>query len=222
VRALALVLVLLAGQAQAACRVALTLGLDVSSSVDAREYALQLEGLASAFEDGSVRRARFQGPGASVALQVFEWSGRGQQALIADWAEIRGPGDLDRLASALRGHARGFSNGTTGLGAALEFARGQIGRAPACGLSKIDISGDGESNDGIPPQALYATQDFGEITVNGLAIESDDDGLGRYYRFFVMRGEGAFVEVAESFEDYGRAIRRKLIRELGVPLLGMR
>ncbi|NNU81948.1 DUF1194 domain-containing protein [Halovulum dunhuangense] len=221
-RALALALSLLAAPASAECRVALSLALDVSSSVDAGEYRLQLEGLAGALEDGAVRAAIFQVPGATIALQVYEWSGRAQQALIADWAEIRTPADLDRLAASLRGHGRSFSGGSTGLGPALEFGRRQLGRAPDCTRDKIDVSGDGRGNDGIPPQQLYSRTDFGDITVNGLAIESDDAELGRYYRFFVMRGSGAFVEVARDFDDYAQAIRRKLIRELGEPMLGLK
>lgn len=204
------------------CRVALTLALDVSSSVDAAEYRLQMEGLASALEDPAVRRAIFQVPRMGVALQVFEWSGVYDQVVVTDWVLIDDPGDLDRLSTTLRSHTRSFSNAATGLGHALAFGLRQIGRAPACGYYKIDVSGDGQSNVGVPPQMLYTRQDFGETTVNGLAIESDEDALSRYYEYFVIRGPGAFVERAEDFEDYGRAMRAKLIRELGTPQLGMR
>ena len=44
------------GAAAAECRLALSLGLDVSSSVDAREYRLQTEGLAAALIAPEVRR----------------------------------------------------------------------------------------------------------------------------------------------------------------------
>lgn len=214
-----------AGAAMAAaqdCRVALTLALDVSSSVDAAEYQLQLEGVAGALEDPAVRRAIFQIPGMGVALQVYEWSGVNDQVIVSDWLLVDDPGDLDRIAAALRGHGRSFSTSATGLGQALLFGLQQMQRAPACSFHKIDVSGDGQSNVGIPPQMLYSRLDFGEVTVNGLAIESDEAALGRYYEFFVIRGPGAFVERAEDFSDYGRAIREKLIRELGTPQLGMR
>jgi len=204
------------------CRVALTLGLDVSSSVDGAEYSLQMEGLASAFEDAAVRRAIFQVPGQFVALQVYEWSGVHDQALASDWGLVQGPADLDRLSATLRAHSRRFTNSATGLGHALSYGLAQIRRAPACGFYKIDISGDGQSNVGIPPHLLYRREDFGAVTVNGLAIESDEDALGRYYGSFVIRGPGAFVERAEDFSDFARAIREKLIRELGTPQLGMR
>ena len=41
----------------AECRQALALGLDVSGSVDAREYRLQLDGVAGALDDPAVRAA---------------------------------------------------------------------------------------------------------------------------------------------------------------------
>ena len=198
----------------------MTLALDVSSSVDAAEYRLQLGGVADALEDAEVRRALFQIPGATVALQVFEWSGVHDQVVIHDWIEVRGPDDLTAMVAVIRAHKRGFSNNATGLGHALAFALRQLSRAPACGQQKIDVSGDGQSNVGIPPQQLYTLEDFGDVTVNGLAISSDEEALARYYRFFVIRGPGAFVEEAADYTDYAEAIRRKLIRELGVPQLG--
>ena len=53
-----------AGPADAACRLALALGLDVSGSVDAAEYRLQLDGVAAALTDEDVQAALFAMPGA--------------------------------------------------------------------------------------------------------------------------------------------------------------
>ena len=36
-----------------------------------------------------------------------------------------------------------------------------------------------------------------------------------YYRDRVIRGPGAFVEVANDFNDYREAMKRKLLREIG-------
>jgi len=204
----------------ASCRLALTLALDVSSSVDAQEHRLQLEGVAQALEDDAVRAAIFQVADAGVALQIYEWSGIRQQALVEDWTVVTGPGDLDRIAAAVRGHERHLANAPTALGDALSFGLRQLRRAPACDRRKIDVSGDGQNNVGLPPQLLTIPPDLGDVTINGLAIESDETALARYYRYFVVRGPGAFVEAAADFEDYARAIRAKLIRELGVPRLG--
>ncbi|WP_156505789.1 DUF1194 domain-containing protein, partial [Sulfitobacter sp. HI0054] len=59
----------------------------------------------------------------------------------------------------------------------------------------------------------------------GLVIGAKDAGLddggqaevgalASYYRAEVILGPGAFVETAEGFEDYARAMTRKLLREL--------
>ena len=66
-RALVVVLLLwLAIPAQAACRLALVMALDVSGSVDQTEYRLQMEGLADALSDPDVAAALFAIPGAPV------------------------------------------------------------------------------------------------------------------------------------------------------------
>ena len=39
--------------------------------------------------------------------------------------------------------------------------------------------------------------------------------LARYYQEFVIQGPGAFVERADDYADFERAMRRKLLRELG-------
>ena len=52
---------------------ALALGLDVSQSVDAVEYRLQLDGLANALEDAEVQSAIFAYAPVTVRLMVYEW-----------------------------------------------------------------------------------------------------------------------------------------------------
>jgi hypothetical protein len=211
----ALLLAFLAAPAAALdCRIALTMALDVSSSVDVAEYQLQLEGVALALEDPDVRAAAFQVPGRSVALQVFEWSGEAEQALVSDWIEVRSGADLDRIAAAVRRHRRAFFGGSTALGEALIYARRQLQRSPVCDRMKIDVSGDGQSNVGIYPQDVYWEHDFKGVTVNGLAIEASAAQLSTYYRNFVLHGAEAFVIRIAGYPDYARAIRDKLIREL--------
>ena len=40
------------------------------------------------------------------------------------------------------------------------------------------------------------------------------------YQNEVLHGPGAFMEVAEGFDDYERAMRRKLEREVSPPVFG--
>ena len=89
------------GAAQAQCRQALALGVDVSGSVDGREYRLQLDGLAAALRDPDVRQAFLAMPQAPVRLLVYEWAGQGQQRLLAGWQMIQNARDLEWIAQRL-------------------------------------------------------------------------------------------------------------------------
>ncbi|WP_232823095.1 DUF1194 domain-containing protein [Oceanibium sediminis] len=217
---LALLLVL-ATPGHAFCRLALTLAMDVSSSIDGEEHALQKLGLDAALSDPRVVEAFFQVPGGSVALHVFEWSGRYQQDVILDWTLVETPADLARVRAVLRGARRTYAEFPTALGHAIAFATSELKRGPRCDRQTIDISGDGVNNDGFPPIQARRSQDLANTTINALVIGSQPE-LMNYFRTGVIHGPGAFVEQADTFHDFGHAMRRKLIRELGVPRLGMR
>lgn len=208
----------LAGPATAAeCRLALLLAVDVSSSVDAEEDALQRGGLAAALTAPEVQRAVFAAP-APVAIAVYEWSGRYDQQVLADWRLIEGPDDLAAVAAAVTGSVRGQTDEPTAMGYALGFAAAMFDRAPPCLHRTLDMAGDGVNNEGYTPAAAYARAAFAEVTVNGLVVTQGDDyeatRLVNFYRAEVLHGPGAFLERAQGFEDYERAMRRKLEREL--------
>jgi hypothetical protein len=57
------------------------------------------------------------------------------------------------------------------------------------------------------------------VTVNGLAITLQDVNLSDWYRTRVITGQNAFVMTANSFEAFGDAIIRKLVREIALPVL---
>lgn len=215
----ALLCALCATPAGAACRLALALGIDVSRSVDARDYAIQKDGLVAALADPVITDA-FLKPADRVALAVYEWSGQAHQDMVVEWTLVESPADLLRIREAVRAHVRAQDFLPTGLGAALDFGHGLMARAPACRARTLDISGDGRSNDGRRPEEVYAAADFGDILVNGLPIGGHEADIAIYYRTQVIRGPGAFVEIARTEEDYPRAIRRKLERELTEQLIG--
>lgn len=208
--------------AQAQCRLALILALDISSSVDQTERQLQIEGVAAALEDLEVQEALFSIPNAPVALMVFEWSGQWDQTILQDWVEITGPDKIPGITARLRNTPRSRTNLPTAMGPALIYARSEFAHAPVCAQQKVDVSGDGKNNDGVQPYRAYQLFNWHGITVNGLAIESDEEGLSAYYRGTVIHGAEAFVETASSFEDFAQAFKRKLLRELGVMRLGQR
>ncbi|WP_241691141.1 DUF1194 domain-containing protein [Roseovarius sp. A46] len=210
---------LFAAPAEAACRLALVLALDVSSSVDAQEYDLQRKGLAAALDAPDIRHAILRGEG-DVALAVYEWSGRDQQKLHLDWTILRSHADITRAAALLAGMERSTTEFPTALGSALGYGAQVMTRAPECARRVIDVSGDGVNNEGFAPALAYRHFPFQNITVNGLVILGHDAAVLRHYRDEVLRGPGAFLEVADGFEDFRRAMARKLFREISDIVLG--
>lgn len=78
------------------CRLALAPAFDISASVDAREYAIRIGGLAAALRAPDLREAILS-RGGEVWRAVCEWSGWQRQDLIADWAPLRRPADIGAL-----------------------------------------------------------------------------------------------------------------------------
>ena len=103
----------------------------------------------------------------------------------------------------------------------------------------IDVSGDGISDDspyagpgnnkGFCPMTLdncpplEAARDAAVaagITINGLPIVNNQNKaqlthkIDKHYQKLVVGGEGAFVEVAKDFNDFTRAAKSKILREI--------
>jgi len=219
---LALCLLLLtAARASAECRLALAVALDISSSVDADEDRLQRLGLAAALTSPDVQASILGAPGEDVAFSVFEWSGRYQQAIPLPWRSLRTRRDILSAADQIRSSQRQYTRFPTALGFAMGYAALHFKMAPACLFQTVDVSGDGINNEGFPPRLAYRNFPFDNVTVNGLAIGGQKDDLAGYYRRELIRGPGAFVEEAVDFNDFARAMRRKLVRELETRAIGM-
>lgn len=203
------------------CRLALAFALDVSASVDENEYRLQLDGLAAALHDPAVRAA-IVGPGGGIAMAAYEWSGARQQAMIAPWTLVATDAALDAFAARVSTHRRRYGEFPTAVGYALGYGAVLLRDAPRCLRRVIDLSGDGLSNDGFSPDAAYREFDFDGVTVNGLVIGGEDLELISFYQFTIAHGPDAFVEVARDYTDYPRAMKRKLLREVGVDFVAER
>ena len=209
---------LVATQAEA-CRLALVLAMDVSTSVDAAEDQLQRQGLANALVSPDVQEAFFASTD-PVALHAFEWSGRSHQTTVVDWTLINTPADLEAVAATLRASERSARGLPTAIGQALGYASVQLSRAPDCAYQTVDMAGDGPNNSGFGPLSVYATFPFDDVTVNGLIITGSDPTALGYYESQVIHGFGAFVEVADGYSDFEDAMRRKLLRELSAQVIG--
>ena len=208
-----------AAQAAAGCRLALLMALDVSSSVDAREYALMRDGLAAALTDPDVTTALLS-QGGPVALAVYEWSGRRQSVVVQDWTMIRSQDDVTAVAARIAAAQRSFSRFPTALGYALGYGATMMDRAPDCARRVIDVAGDGITNDGFWPTLAYEHFPFDAITVNGLAVLGADPGVVAHYELEVQHGPGSFVETADGYDGFRAAMVRKLYREINDRVVG--
>jgi hypothetical protein len=89
----------------------------------------------------------------------------------------------------------------------------------------VDVSGDGENNTGIGPEIAYESSLLDGVTVNALIVDRlrakvlqpQQIRLVRWFQAHVLHGPGAFCIVAEGYLDYERAMKTKLLRELGTP-----
>lgn len=201
------------------CRLALLLAMDVSASVDAAEYQLQQDGLIAALLSPEVQAGFLDGPG-PVAFSVYEWSGRFQQDVLVPWTMVGSEADLVTIAEQVSAGTRRSTDFPTAIGYALGFAAQLFADAPPCLFRTLDVSGDGQNNDGFAPASAYEHFPLDGITVNGLAIGGAQREIAQYYEAEIIRGPGAFVEFARDHRDFADAMRRKLERELRVMILG--
>lgn len=214
--ALASAISLGSGGSAAACSIALVLAMDVSGSVDAFEYRLQVEGLAEALREPGVTNALLA---SRAAIAVVQWSGAMEQTVTLPWTRIDEPAEIPRLAARVAAMPRAHAGGNTAVGEAIDAAVALFDEVRDCNHWVIDVSGDGDENEGYTVgQARRAAIERG-ITINGLAIEGAATGrsVTNFYRSWVTT-PGGFVITANQFEDFARAIRAKLLRELVPPM----
>lgn len=212
--AVALVLLLVVVPARAAS-VALVLAVDVSESVSTERYLLQHDGIARAFENPELVEKISHVPGGIEAL-VLEWSDPEKIAITVGWTRITNKTSAADFAAAVRATQRS-SNGLTALGAGMLAAGAAFEHMPEPAAHKIiDISGDGMANFGVQPSIARDDLVRAGITINGLAILTEEPWLDDYYRHNVMGGASAFVLVAQDMDSFADAMLRKLVQEVAM------
>lgn len=220
-----------ASSSVAQCRQALALGLDVSGSIDTREYRLQLDGLAAALLDNEVLASLMAMPSAPVDIAVYQWSGPSDQHVVVDWTTVRSMADVTAIVNRLRTSVRPVGSVGTALGTAMRTGGALLKQRQGCWKLTLDISGDGKRNMGPHPKEVRSDLGRAGITVNALVIGADAPRLGdvrqveiaelsSYFRANVIVGADAFVQTALGFEAYEDAMIAKLKRELEGLVIG--
>jgi hypothetical protein len=209
-------------RAEDAIDVALVMAVDVSRSIDEDEARLQREGYRLAVADPVVVAAIRGGMIGAVGIAYVEWAGIEYQRTVIPWRRIATQADADAWAAELAAAPRA-SLSWTSISGGLRHARQVMAQCPwEATRLVIDVSGDGVNNSGPPADQQRDAALAEGITINGLPIINDRPTFGRlppvplddYYRENVIGGNGHFMIVAEDFESFGVAVKRKLIREI--------
>jgi hypothetical protein len=200
-----------------AAAVALVLAVDVSESVSTERYLLQHDGIARAFETPKLLDAIAAAPGGIEAL-VLEWSDPDKIAVTVGWTRIANRTGAAAFAAAVRATER-TSHGLTAIGAAMLAGAAAFEHAPEPAAHKvIDVSGDGMANFGPQPAEVRDQLVAQGVTINGLAILTEEPWLADYYTRNVIGGASGFCLVAENMDSFAEAMLKKLVQEIaGAP-----
>lgn len=202
---------------------ALALAVDISGSIDPDEARLQRDGYVQAFRDRAIVRAILGGANGRIAVTYYEWSDAWMQKLLIDWTLLDSEAAIEAFARRLSNAPISIARRTS-ISGAIRYAIPLFGRNPYDPNRKVlDISGDGSNNDGglVTDMRHEALKE--RIVINGLPIMNDrpnpfgfpnETDLDRYYLHCVTGGPRSFVEVAKNFEDFPRAVRKKLLQEV--------
>ena len=207
-----------AGPANASdVRLALSLLVDVSGSVDTTEFNLQRTSYVNVF-DGSFYND-VVGSG-SIAVNMIYWSTGATVAV--PWTIISDQTSANAFSTAIANAARPNNIGSlTAPGSAINFAVAELVNASfTSDRQVIDVSGDGSQNTGDNTATARdnALNDWDVDAINGLAILGSEGGLEAWYNTNIKGGTGAFVLVANNFTDFETAIEQKITREIiGTP-----
>ncbi len=197
---------------------ALVLAVDVSWSVNYKEFRLQMRGLANAFRRQEIHDAIASGALGRIAVSSMQWADESTQMLNIPWTVIDSRESALAFAEVLEREPRRLPEGGTSIGAALMFAANAIDTAPVRPLRRvIDLSADGRHNRGPSETAARDLIVSRGMTINGLAILNEWPTLHKYFERRVVGGPSHFVIVSNDYEAFADAIFRKLLKEIVGP-----
>ena len=195
----------------------LVLAVDSSASIDGHEFALQRHGYARALSHPDVLAAIARGPHRAIALTLVEWAGPEISAQVIPWTRITDAASAGAVAGRIVAAPRTVFGTGTALGGAIDHGMAMLARSPFRSVHRIiDISGDGPNNQGRWPAEARDDAVARGVTINGLAIEEFKLGLIEHFRDEVIGGPDAFVLAADGFDDFARAVVKKLLQELNL------
>lgn len=222
---------------------ALAVAVDVSQSVSADRYRLQMEGIARALENSDVIDAITAGQRSAILFSMIVWSDKAEIAV--PWQRIATRQDARNIAQTIRTMPPKGGEFTCLARMLRTVADVLIPALPEPATRTVlDVSGDGIDNcsergttdserdrlvargatiNGLPiiVKGENDTVGSGAYRSPGFAFgqsevgpDSDTTTLDEYYRSHVIGGYGAFFMTAQGYPDFGRAIARKFVAEI--------
>lgn len=201
----------------------LVLAIDISGSIDDEEARLQREGYLAAFQHPDILKAIRTGAHGRIAVTYVEWAGDHTRRTVADWTVLHDDASAKALVATVSESPLTIGMWTS-ISGAIEYGREKFRQSPYKGKRRvIDISGDGPNNHG---EFVLTARDRAikeGIVINGLPIVNNKPSrwgmpqlphLDLYYEDCVIGGNAAFIIVANTFHDFARAVRQKLVLEI--------
>ncbi len=202
----------------------LILATDVSGSVNPSRYKTQQDGYVEALGDPRVLGVIHELDPPVLAITFIAWSR--DQEIMVPWTRVEDAKSMDGFRDRLKSAQRPPIGINTYISRALLFCDRQFDREFAGGRKVIDVSGDGDDNQGIAGlrdvrDALVAKG----VIINGLPIivkppeyifpPQPPEGLDVYYRRHVVGGQGHVLIESVGFDNFKQAILQKLLLEIG-------
>ncbi len=193
------------------CSLALVLLLDGSTSIEARDWATQVEQTARAIEAPEVRDAiRREG---GVAMTALTFSSRITHDV--PWQILRSDEEIVEFAARIRRMRHHYGSDTL-LGLAMSRGIEALREAPCqADLQIIDVSTDGRA----APTPMETARDeamLAGVRINVIVVGDSEDA--EFLRQHAVTPDG-FVLQADSWDDYPALFRRKIVLEVtGEPM----
>ncbi len=202
----------------------LILAADVSGSVNTTRYKTQQDGYLEALGDSRVLNVIRELDPPVLAVTFIAWA-REQQVMVP-WTRVEDAKSMDLFRNRLKDERRPQIGINTLISRALLFCNRLFDQEFTGGRKVIDVSGDGDDNQGIV--GLREVRDAvvaRGVVINGLPIivrppeyifpPQPPEGLDVYYRNHVVGGEGHVTIESIGFDNFKQAILQKLLLEIG-------
>src|SRR5258708_16710526 len=202
----------------------LILAADVSGSVNATRYKTQQDGYLEALGDSRVLNVVRELDPPVLAITFIAWA-REQQVMVP-WMRVQDGKSMDVFRNRLKDEQRPQIGINTLISRALLFCNRLFDQEFTGGRKVIDVSGDGDDNQGIVGlrevrDALVARG----VVINGLPIivkppeyifpPQPPGGLDVYYPHHGVGRDGHVTIESIGFDNFKAAILQKLLLQLG-------